>query len=94
MNLPTNPADIEALLLRLYEEKRQLQANGVENPTFVFFVLKEHRYEVERRILHYLTTAYQAKALPVKINYGGESARASYFHFPLSDAAIVLMEFA
>lgn len=93
MNLPTTPTDIEHLLERLYEEKRQLQSCGVANPTFVFFVRPTERYEVERRILAYLMKFWLIDEKAMKITYGGATNKASHFHFPGSDAAIVLMEY-
>jgi hypothetical protein len=99
MTIQANNAEIDSLLKQLYEHKRQLQSNGVQNPTFVFFCAKEERHKVERRFREYFNSKYglppwvDSSVIPERISYAGTSSRASFFHFPQNDASIVLLTF-
>lgn len=93
MMLLANEENIEKLLEQLYEHKRVLQSSGIDNPTFVFFVRKQDRYEIERRFLSYLAKFFYGNIEDnMKLWYGGATDKASVFHFPGSDAAVVLLE--
>lgn len=59
MTIPTTREQLDWLLNRLYEAKRNLNASGVENPTFVLVTRNlEERQRIEEMVLAHFQAIY------------------------------------
>jgi len=92
MILEATTKNIEWLVERLYEVRRYMQAEGIENPTFVLLTKgEEDRHRIERIFFLYFQSRYGIPSFEC-IQVAETSRSHSRYELPNIGASIILMD--